>query len=132
MSLSGYSLRLFLILLVLGLSTTASVRGEDRIPCFVMGQVVFAPWNVFTSLFMQDPLFQYSLYPLPTNVRSDEKRRLDRVYYPRTRKMLADSFEVIVFYDARVDHFSSRQFEDLADVFREDGMVSFAVHSLSW
>ncbi len=97
-----------------------------------MGQVVFAPGNPFTSLFMQDPLFHYSLFPLPTNIRLDEKRRLNRVYYPRTRKILTNNYQVMTFYDARVDYFTDRQFQDLADVFREDGMVSFTVHSLSW
>lgn len=94
--------------------------------------MVFAPYNPFTSLFMQDPLFTYSLYPLPTSIGDQEKRRLDRVYMPRTGKLLAEGYDVIVFYDARVTHFSPRQFQDLEYVFREAGMVSVALHSLSW
>jgi hypothetical protein len=96
-----------------------------------MGQFV-EYWNPFTSLFIDDPLFSYSLYPLPTWIRPDEKRRLDRVYYPRTRKALTESFQVIIFRDARIDHFSPRQYHDLEYVFREAGMASVAVHSLSW
>ncbi len=91
-----------------------------------------APYNPFTSLFIEDPLFNYGLYPLPTNINLRDKKKLDRVYYPRTADTLAESYDVIVFYDARVDHWTSRQFRDIGEVFREAGMVSVAVHSGSW
>jgi hypothetical protein len=108
--------------------------GEDgpRIPCFVMGQVVSAPHNPFTSLFLQDPLFTYGLFPLPTNIGVTDKRKLDRVYYPRTEKVLTSTYDVIVFYDARVDYWTPRQFQDIDHAFREAGMVSVTVHSVSW
>lgn len=123
---------LLLLLLVSPCQCVLAQADSTRISCFVMGQVVYAPWNPFTSLFMQDPLFQYALYPLPTSISLDEKRRLDRVYYPRTGRMLTESYEVIVFRDARVNHFSPGQFRDLEQAFREAGMVSVTVHSLSW
>lgn len=121
-----------LIMYLMGSSST--VMGEvdsRRIPCFVIGDVVYAPYNPFTALFMQDPLFQYSLYPLP-HVGEEEKRRLDRVYYPRTFDVLVDSYDVMVFRDARITHFNPRQFRDLERAFREARMVSITVHSLSW
>lgn len=122
-----------IILLVAGQCGAVLGEGNDlRIPCFVMGQVVTAPYNPFTSLFLQDPLFRYGLYPLPTNINPTEKKKLDRVYYPRTSKMLTESYDVIVFYDARVDYWTSRQFRDIDYAFREAGMVSVTVHSLSW
>ncbi len=97
----------------------------------MIGDSVTAPWNPFSSLFVQDPLFRYSLYPLG-HVSNQEKRKLDRVYYPRTGEMLAESYDFMVFRDARVTHFTPRQFKDLEHVFREEGMGSVAVHSLSW
>ena len=102
-----------------------------RIPCIVMGDVVQAPYNPFTALFMQDPLFRYTLYPVP-HLGDAEKRKLDRVYYPRTFDSLVDSYDVMIFRDARVSHFSPAQFRDLERAFREAGMVSVTVHSLSW
>jgi len=127
-------LPLCFILVVATSQLLVSVAVEDgsRIPCFVMGQVVTAPYNPFTSLFIEDPLFNYGLYPLPTNINLRDKKKLDRVYYPRTADTLAESYDVIVFYDARVDHWTSRQFRDIGEVFREAGMVSVAVHSGSW
>jgi hypothetical protein len=96
-----------------------------------MGCVVAAPYNPFTSLFIQDPLFTYSLYLLP-HVTVDEKRRLDRVYYPRTGEELTERYDVIVFRDPRLDHFSPRKLQDLVSAFRERGLVSVTAHSLSW
>ncbi len=115
------------------LSWDLSAGAEDgrRISCFVMGDVVYAPYNPFTGLFMQDPTFRYSLYPL-AHVSDREKRKLDRVYYPRTFDQLTESYDFMVFRDARVSHFSPRQFRDLELAFREAGMGSVTVHSLSW
>lgn len=103
----------------------------DLISALVIGDVVYAPYNPFTGLFMQDPLFTYSLYPL-AHVGDDEKRRLDRVYYPRTYDQLTSNYDAIVFRDARVTHFGPRQFRDLTWAIKEDGMATVAAHSLSW
>jgi len=102
-----------------------------RISCLVIGDSVQAPYNPFTALFVQDPLFRYALYPLP-HLGDAEKRKLDRVYYPRTFESLVDSYDVMIFRDAMVSHFSPAQFRDLERAFREAGMVSVTVHSLSW
>ena len=106
-------------------------RDGKVISGFVIGDAVYAPYNPFTSLFIQDPLFEYSLYPL-AHVGEDEKRRLDRIYLPRTAAILTGNFDVIVFRDARVTHFTPRQFADFEHAFRESGMASVAAHSLSW
>jgi len=97
-----------------------------------MGQVVAAPYNPFTCLFIQDPLFRFALFPLSTEITVEEKKKLNRVYYPRTRELLVNSYEAIIFYDARIDHFTARQFGDLEYAFREAGMSSVAAHSISF
>jgi hypothetical protein len=121
---------LSLILLAAALHP-AHGQTTERISCFLIGDSVTAPWNPFASLFVQDPLFTYGLYPLG-HVSEDEKRKLDRVYYPRTGEMLARAYDFMVFRDARVTHFTPRQFSELEHVFREEKMGSVAVHSLSW
>ena len=60
---SRIGILVFLFLLVLVPSGGVSAQEGKRIPCFVMGQVVHAPYVPFTVLFMQDPLFRYALYP---------------------------------------------------------------------
>lgn len=102
-----------------------------RISCFVVGEVHPAA-NAFTALFMQDPLFVYRAYPIPVDLPDGEKQKLDRVYFPRTRARLENEFEAIVFRDARIQHFTSRQFSDLDHAFREAGMASVTAHGPSW
>jgi len=102
------------------------------IPCFVMGESVDPAGNAFTALFIQDPLFRYTAYPLPPDLSDTEKRKLDRVYYPRTRKILVESFDAIIIRDARILHFTSNQFRDLDYAFREAGMASVTIHGPSW
>jgi len=120
-----------LVLLIMVLGNASGRRDERKISGFVIGDAVYAPYNPFTSLFIQDPLFDYSLYPL-AHVGDDEKRRLDRIYLPRTGRILADNYDIIVFRDARVTHFTPRQFADMENAFREEGLASVAAHSLSW
>jgi hypothetical protein len=132
-SLAKASLLILLLLFSFGPSTTVLAQGDERrISAFVMGQVVHAPYVPFTVLFMQDPLFTYALYPLSTQLNEEEKSRLDKVYYPRTGKMLTEAYDVIIYRDARFDHFTPRQYHDLDYAFREEGLVSVTVHSLSW
>ncbi len=95
-----------------------------RISGFVMGHSWFVWDDPFRILFMRDPLFTYSLYPLPPTLGDSEKRRLDRVYYPRTGGMLIENYDLIVFHDARIEHFTPRQLHDLDYAFREAGMTS--------
>ncbi len=88
--------------------------------------------NEFSVLFMQDPLFTCTLYPLPADLSDNDKRKLDRVYYPRTRQELIDSYDVMVFDDARIQHFSSRQIHDLDYAFREGGMTAIVAPVIMW
>ena len=106
-------------------------EGTTRISCFVMGGVSPAA-NAFTALFEQDPLFRYRAYPLPTDLPDGIKQKLDRVYYPRTGKELVENYDAMIFRDARVQHFTSRQYRDLDYAFREAGMASVTVHGPSW
>jgi hypothetical protein len=121
-------LTLGVIALCLGtcMGGSAESRGS-KISGFVIGHSGFV-WNdPFRLLFMRDPLFTYSLYPLPPDIPDDDKRKLDRVYYPRTREILIDSYDLMVFHDARIQHFTSRQIHDLDHAFREGGMTSVMV-----
>ncbi len=105
---------------VAGTGGSAESEGS-KISGFVIGHVWYDPFKI---LFMQDPLFTYSLYPLPSDIPYSDKRKLDRVYYPRTREILIDSYDLMVFHDARFMHFTSRQIHDLDYAFREAGMIS--------
>ena len=113
------------------LSTGSSLGTDQRISCFVIGGVHPAA-NAFTALFMQDPLFTYQAYPLNPDLPDGEKQKLDRVYYPRTGKLLVENFDAMIFRDARIQHFSSTQFRDLDYAFREEMMASVTAHGPSW
>jgi hypothetical protein len=120
-------LALFLISPMAGYCIEA---GESRISCFVIG-VVDLPRNPFTGFFIRDPLYTYRVEPL--NLLSiDEKRKLDRVYYPRNRKALVDGYDVLILFHARIDHFTTTQINDLDYAFREAGMVGIVEHGLDW
>jgi hypothetical protein len=88
--------------------------------------------NEFNTLFIRDPLFTYAVYPLPADISDGSKRKLDRVYYPRTRESLIDSYDLIVFDDARIQHFSPRQIHDLDYAFREGGMTAIVAPVIMW
>ena len=107
---------------IVSTGTEVSARsGSSRISGFVIGYTRYDPFKI---LFMQDPLFTYSLYPLPSDLPDCDKRKLDRVYYPRTGKILIDNYDLMVFHDARIMHFTPRQIHDLDYAFREAGMTS--------
>ena len=101
-----------------GLSSDAG-SSSGRISGLVMGHAGFVMHDPFRTLFTRDPLFTYTLYPLPPDLSDSDKRKLDRVYYPRTGEDLVNSYDIIVFHDARFQHFTSRQFHDLDHAFRE-------------
>ncbi len=127
--------RVFLLLMsVAPIQAPRFVAGGNggRISCFVMGERVDPAGNPFTSLFMQDPLFRYSLYPLNPDLSDPHKVKLDRVYYPRTGKVLVESFDAMIIRDARILHFTSTQFRDLDNAFREAGMSCVTIHGPSW
>ncbi len=121
----------FAILLTMAL-WTGSGHGEPaedggRISGLVMGHLGFVWHDSFRILFIRDPLFTYTIYPLPPDLGDGDKRKLDRVYYPRTGQSLVESYDLLVFHDARFQHFTARQVHDLDHAFREAGMSSVMV-----
>jgi hypothetical protein len=60
------------------------------------------------------------------------KRKLDRVYYPRTRDDLIDSYDFMVIHGARIHHFLPKQIHDLDYAFREGGITAFNGLDLAW
>jgi len=80
--------------------------------------------NPFWVLSIDDPLLTLDAYPLPSDLSIKEKRKLDRVYYPRTRKALLD-YDLMVFHAARIEHLTVRQVHDLDYAFREAKMAAF-------
>jgi len=109
------------------LSNDTSGEVGARISGLVVGHAGFIWQDPFRTLFIRDPLFTYTLYPLPPDLDDNDKRKLDRVYYPRTRKALVDTYDLLVFHDARFQHFSSRQLFDLDYAFREARVTSIWV-----
>lgn len=127
-------LRSAIILVVLVASVgIPCARGADdgRISVFLIGGTHPAG-NPFTGYVMVDPLFTYALEPIPPDLEDGLKRKLDRVYYPRTREMLIDSYDMIVFNDARLQHFTPRQLHDLDYAFREAGICSMSTFGPAW
>ncbi len=118
-----------LVSILLAASAAAGDSQVDRISGMVIGCV---GCNEFNVLFIRDPLFTYTAYPLPPDLPDEEKRKLDRVYYPRTRESLVDRYDLIVFDDARIQHFSTRQIHDLDYAFREGGMASIIAPVIMW
>jgi hypothetical protein len=80
--------------------------------------------NPFRILALDDPQLVFDTYPLPSDIPDEDKRKLDRVYYPRTRGELLD-YDLMVFHGPRIQHFVPRQVQDLDHAFREGGMAAF-------
>ena len=139
MGISGEKLQPILpfamAVLLLGLSSAYSQTSpshEGKITGFVIGHFTYVWYNPFRILFVRDPMFDYSIYPLPPDLSDDDKRKLDRVYYPRTREILLDKYDLFVFHDARIQHFIPRQLHDLDYAFREAGVTAICGLSLAW
>jgi hypothetical protein len=94
-----------------------------RISCFVLGKVQASLCPV-TGFFEEDPLFTYALEPIPSGLTDEERRKYDRLYYPRTRNILLETYDMLFFSDARIQHFTPRQYHDLDHCFREEGLAS--------
>ncbi len=97
---------------------------EDRISCFLLGSVQpnICP---LPNFFTEDPLFTYVSDPQPAGLTLEERRRMDRLYYPRSKEIFSEKYDMVFFYDPRLDHFTTRQFADLEHVCRDVGMPSF-------
>jgi hypothetical protein len=124
----GFSPRISvpIALLVLFLLLSSCVTASDnRISCFIIG-IVNPSHNPFAVYFDKDPIFRYSVEPVPPYLPIEDKQKLDRLYYPRTREDLIEGYEFMVFADPWIDHFTRRQIHDLDYVFREAGMSGFS------
>jgi len=119
----------WVVLLFLLVSSQVHASEVERISGMVIGCV---GCNEFNLLFTRDPLFTYTVYPLPADLPDRDKRKLDRVYYPRTRENLVNTYDIIVFDDARIQHFSTRQIHDLDHGFREGGMSAIIAPVIMW
>ncbi len=127
--------QLLLLLIAFSLPATPMVavaRSPDiRISAFVMGHSQWIWGNPFRILFMRDPLFTYTIYPLPPFLSMEGKAKLDRVYYPRTRALLTNVYNLTVFHDIRTQ-FTDRQVIDLDYAFREAGLTAMCGLCLGW
>ena len=108
----------FTILIVACPSTSAA---SERLSGIIVGGVYSNP---FWILSIDDPLIVFDAYPIPGGLSTKEKRKLDRIYYPRTREELLD-YDLMVFHAARIEHLISRHVHDLDYAFREAGMAAF-------
>lgn len=120
---------ILLAVIIVAARQDVAAQEEIRISGMVIGS-----WyaNDFDALFELDPLFTYSVYPLPPYLGEDEKRRLHRVYYPRTRQDLIESYDVMVFDGALITHFTPNQFRDLDYAFREGRMSAIIAPVVMW
>jgi hypothetical protein len=106
------------------LASSGPVAGQpDRISCFVIGKV-HASLCPFTGYFEEDPLFRYGVEPIPSGLSDTERQKYDRLYYPRSRRALLETYDMMFFSDARIQHFTPKMYHDLDFVFREAGMPS--------
>lgn len=109
----------------------AAAEDDERIPIFLIGGT-YPPGNPFMGYAMQDPLLTYGVEPIPADLPDGDKRKLDRIYYLRTRQILIDSYRMIVFNDARLQHFTPQQLHDLDYAFREAGVTAMNGLCLAW
>ncbi len=119
--------RVTLIIVCLALFSCPSClaqRQENRISCFLLGSV-YPKICPLPGYFTEDPLFTYEVDPQQAGLALDERRRLDRLYFPRSRQMLLDKFDMVFISDPRLDHFTAKQFGDLDYAFRKGNMPSF-------
>jgi hypothetical protein len=119
----GFFLIIVTLILYPHVSLALSKAESERISCFVLGKV-HASLCPITGYLEEDPLFTYSLEPIPSGLTDEERRKYDRLYYPRTREILLETYDMLFFSDARIQHFTPRQYHDLDFSFREAGLPS--------
>lgn len=106
------------------LLSCSSAVAVERISCFLIGSV--APGQCpLIHYFTEDPLFTYVADWQPSGLTVEERRKMDRLYYPRSKEIFSEEYDFVFFYDPRIDHFTTRQFADLDHVCRKAGMPSF-------
>ncbi|MBU7004214.1 MAG: hypothetical protein HXS50_01510 [Theionarchaea archaeon] len=122
---------IFALLLLIPASLATNATGSEIISCFVIGGTG-PTGNPLVACFMEDPLFTYSAEPIGSMHTLEEKRRQDRLYFPRTRRDLVEGYDMMVMVDARMGHFTTERLADLDYAFRDAGMAAFTTFGLSW
>jgi len=113
-----------LVVAVLVASTSCSAQDTRRISCFLIGSVQ-AGICPLPNFFTEDPLFTWEQDPHQAGLSLQERIRLDRLYFPRSRKVLLEKFDMVFFADPYIDHFTATQFGDLYYAFTQGGMPSY-------
>jgi hypothetical protein len=92
------------------------VLGEGQICVLAIGQVLPGE-SPIQQWFESDPLIDYVLVPTDVDflVGFSEAsfRRFVRLYFPRTREVLMEGFDFMVFPDGRLEPFTSSQIVDM-------------------
>ncbi len=118
--------KLLLSLLIISLVLPVTL-GEDQINVLAIGQVLPGE-SPIPLWFGADPLVDYVLVPTEADFCQGYSgasfKRIIRLYFPRTRKVLVDGFDFLVFPDGRLDHFTSSQMMDMKHAV-ENGLGSF-------
>ncbi len=109
------------ILMILVSSCFPALASSEQLTGMVVGGAHYKP---FWILSIEDPMLTLDVHPLPGGVSIEDKRKLDRIYYPRTRKELL-AYDIMVFHSPRIQHFLPRQVHDLDYAFREGEMAAF-------
>lgn len=112
-----------MLLLALACLIGTAEAKQERISCLLIGSVIPGVCPL-PNYFTEDPLFTYVSDPQQSGLPEEERLRLDRLYFPRTRKVLVDKFDMVFIYDPRLQHWEPRFFSDLNYAFREAGMPS--------
>jgi hypothetical protein len=110
----------------------ADGAGEGSIISFFVIGGVDPDTNPLTGYFIEDPAFIYSGQPIPSYLTLEEKRRLDRLYYPRTRQALLEGYDMLIMVDARIGHLPTSRLGDLDYALREAGMPAFTTFGMAW
>ncbi len=113
-----------LALTILIASCPSTLAASERLSGIIIGSPGGVLINPFRVLSVEDPFLVLDTYPLPWDLSTKDKRKLDRVYYPRTRKELLN-YDLMVFHAPYLEHLVARQVHDLDYAFREAGMPAF-------
>ncbi len=114
------------ILLLFGLAISLPSASGQTVRCMGLGQVLPADCPL-PHWFPTDPAMDITLIPTDADTisgfSSDEARRYVRIYFPRTREVLAD-YEFFLYPDANLQPLTDIQVGWLTDVILEDGRAA--------
>jgi hypothetical protein len=117
----AFGMVLCLVFTILIAACPYTLAASQRLSGIIIGGV---SGNPFWVLSIDDPLLDLNAYPIPHDLSTQDRRKLDRVYYPRTRTALLD-YDLMVFHAARIEHLIGKQVSDLDYAFREAKMAAF-------